>query len=84
MWLKIGVQLGIPHYKLLEFEKEDDPLVAAIDYWLNDNVEGVQVSWRSIIEALESTHVGQNGLANRIKEKYHQPTDSKTPGITII
>ena len=83
MWSEIGVQLGIPRCKLLEFEKEHDPLVAAIDYWLNDNVEGEQVSWRSIIKALNSPHVGKTGLAKRISKKYYQPGDSrkiKTPG----
>ena len=27
-WFEIGVQLGIPHYKLKEFQKEDNPLTA--------------------------------------------------------
>ena len=53
-----------------KFKKEDDPLSSAIDYWLRDNVEDVPVSWESIVTALESTHVGEPGLAKRIKEKY--------------
>ena len=67
-WSKIGVQLSIPYYKLKEFKKEDDPLAAAVDYWLNGNVEGVPVSWRSIVEALKSS--GETGLAKRIEKKY--------------
>ena len=65
-WYKIGVQLGISRGKLKEFEKEDDPLSAVIDYWLNGNVEGVPVSWRSVVAALKSSHVGETGLANKI------------------
>ncbi len=34
-WFDIGIQLGIPHYKLKEFEKEDNSFAATIDYWLN-------------------------------------------------
>ena len=67
---KIGVQLGIPRHILKEFEKEDDPLSAVIDYWLNGNVEGVPVSWRSIVAALESSHVWETGLANKVSKKY--------------
>ena len=66
-WFKIGVQLGIPYNKLKEFEKEDDPLSAAVNYWLSGNVKEVPVSWSSIVAALESSHVGETGLANRIK-----------------
>ena len=69
-WYQIGVQLGIPHHKLMEFRKGEDPLAAAIDYWLNGNVEGVSISWSSIVTALKSSHVGESGLANRIKKKH--------------
>ena len=69
-WFKIGVQLGASRGKLKEFEKEDDPLSAVIDYWLSGNIEGVSVSWRSVVEALESSHVGETGLANKISKKY--------------
>ena len=69
---KIGVQLGIPRHILKEFEKEIDPLSAVIDYWLNGNIEGVPVSWRYVVAALESSHVGEIGRANRISTKYCQ------------
>ena len=73
-WFKIGVQLGIPRHILKEFEKETDPLSAVIDYWLNGNVEDLEVpvSWRSVVAALESRHVMETGLANRISRKYCQ------------
>ena len=67
---KIGIQLGIPYNKLKEFEKEDDPLAAVIDYWLRGNVEGVPVNWKSIVDVLKSSHVDENGLAKRIALKY--------------
>ena len=69
-WFKIGIQLGIPHHKLKEFESERDPFSAAVNYWLNGNGEGVPVSWRSIVAALESSYVDETGLAHRISEKY--------------
>ena len=69
-WYEIGVQLGIPYHKLKKFEEERDPLAAAIDYWLNGNVEGVSISWSSILTALKSSHVGEIGLANKIKKKH--------------
>ena len=69
-WFKIGIQLGISRGKLKEFEKEADPLSAVIDYWLDGNVEGIPVSWRSVVSALESSHVDETGLANRISRKY--------------
>ena len=71
-WFEIGIQLGISRGKLKEFKEEDDRLSAIIDYLLNGNVEGVLVSWRSIVAALESSHVGETGLANTIKKKYCQ------------
>ena len=67
LWFKFGVQLGIPHSKLKEFEKEQDPLAAAVDDWLRGNAEGVTISWKSVAEALESSHVGERGLAKIIR-----------------
>ena len=70
---KIGIQLGIPLYKLKEIEKEDDPLAAIIDYWLSGNAENadrVSLSWKSIAKVLASPHVDESGLAKRIELKY--------------
>ena len=69
-WKCIGVQLGIPHHKIKEFETEHEPFMASIDYWLRGNVEDVPVTWQSIVAALKSTLVGEPGLAKRISKKY--------------
>lgn len=71
-WFDIGIQLGIPHHKLKEFEKEHTPFIAAMDYWLNGNVEGISVCWESLVAALSSSHVMELGLANTISAKYCQ------------
>ena len=71
----IGIQLGIPYYKLQELKKEDDPLAATMNYWLCGNVKGASVSWALIVEVLMSSHVDEAGLANRIKKKYGQEDD---------
>lgn len=70
-WFKIGIQLGIPHHKLKEFEeKERDPLSAVIEYWLAGNVPDSCISWKSIAAALEVNCVGEPGLAEHIYQKY--------------
>ncbi len=68
--VQISVQLGIPLNKIKEFKKEDDPLSEVIDYWLKGNVKGVPLTWKSIVKALESTHVDEEALAERIKKTY--------------
>jgi len=67
---EFGVMLGIPVYKLMEFKKEDDPLALSLDYWLKGMVEEVSVSWRSVVEALESDYVEEKVLAEKIKKTY--------------
>ena len=69
---QIGIQLGISLNKINEFERERDPLAAIVNFWLRGNVESVPVSWKSIVEALKSKHVGETGLANTISKKYCQ------------
>ncbi len=78
-WYELGIQLGIPRNKLLEFKKEDDPLSAVVDYWLRGNVtESVDpISWKSIVAALKSEYVGEPGLAEQISKKYCQEEDTK-------
>ncbi len=71
-WFNVGIQLGIPRSKLKEFEEERDPLSAVVDYWLEGNVTEpvVPISWKSIVAALISKHVGEPGLAEEISKKY--------------
>ena len=71
-WFKIGIQLGIPHNKLLEFQGSPDPLSAVIDYWLRGNVleSASPISWDSIVAALKTKYVGEPGLAEEIIKDY--------------
>lgn len=68
-WFKIGVQLGIPFNTLKEYEKEDDPLSAVIDYWLKGNVsnEDCPISWQTLVTVLSS--IGELGLAKQIMQQ---------------
>lgn len=70
-WLEIGVQLGIPLWKLKEFEKEKEPLSVAIDYCINEN-SATPFTWKSIVAALDSDYVGESGIAAEIDKKYCQ------------
>ena len=72
---KIGMQLGIAYHKLKEFEKETDPLSAIINHWLSGN--GSPLSWWSIVTALQSSAVGESGLAGEIEEKYCSKSPTK-------
>ena len=83
-WFSIGIQLGIPPHKLKEFEKGADPLVETVDYFLKGNVEGVPLSWDSIVTALKSDHVGEPALAKHLKNVYtqqgHEPQQGASKG----
>ena len=66
----IGVQLGIPHSKMVQFKQDGDPLASAVDHWLCGNVPDVPVYWGALVAALESKQVGETGLAKTLREKY--------------
>ena len=76
-WLEFGTQLGVPHHKLMLFKKEDDPLLACLNYWREGNVKDSPVSWESIVKALESEHIGENILAESVRAMYCHQLDSK-------
>ena len=80
---EIGVMLGIPQHKLMEFQKGDNPLPAIADFWLRGNVEEAEVSWKSIATALASDFVGEPALAKKISQKYCQVEESQK-GIGMI
>ncbi len=67
----MGIQLGIPRHVLKQFEKEDDPLSAVVDYWLEGNVmkPATPVSWKSVVAALEAESVEEKALAESISKK---------------
>ena len=85
----IGIQLGIPHHKLKEFDNELDPLAAGVNYWLNGNAEStIPISWTSIVAALKTNSVGESGLAKNIGKKYcpcalQEAIDEAEKGMTI-
>ena len=81
-WHRICIQLGIPNNKLREFEKNGDPLVASLDYWLNGNTD-VPITWESVVAALESPSVGELGQAKVLKKKYWMETIDKATKETI-
>ena len=77
---EIGIQLGIPRNKLLEFETDRDPLSAAVNFWLSGNVSDTSpppISWMSIVTALKSRHVDEGELADTIREIFFQEEDQQ-------
>ena len=76
--------MGIPPHKLKEIEKGADPLVESVDYFLKGNVEGVPLSWGSIVTALKSDHVGEPALAKHLQNVYtqqgHEPQQGAAKG----
>ena len=69
---KIGIQLGIPRGKMVQFKQEGDILSAAVDYWLSRNISDVPITWESLVEILKSDYVGEVGCAKKIMGKYCQ------------
>ena len=68
---QLGMQLGMPLYKIKQFDREDDRLAAIIDYWLRGNVEnGPPQNWESIVKILKTGQVDASGLADTISQKY--------------
>ena len=74
-WFEIGIGLGIPQTKLLEFKEESDPLSAMVGYWLMGSATefgGKPMSWNAIVEVLRSHDVGEPGLAEQISRELCQ------------
>ena len=76
-WRKICIQLGIPNYKLRQFEKDDDPIINSLDYWLNGNTD-VPITWESVVAALDTPDVDEPGLAKKLREKWTETTNKAT------
>jgi hypothetical protein len=71
-YYSIGIQLGVPEAKIKEIEMNygtaDRRFSEVIKFWLRGNTP-VAVSWKSLIEVLESPFVGEKGLARRLRVK---------------
>ena len=56
---------------LEDLRMKDDPLSAVVECWLQGNAKNsLPLSWKSIVSALNSNHVSEWGLAERIEKKY--------------
>ena len=73
-WHKICIQLGIPKYKLRQF---DDSITDGLDYWLNGNTN-VPITWESVVAALNAPDVDEPGLAKTLREKWIETTNKAT------
>ena len=67
--------LKIPKHKLKEFEREAEPFVAVVDYWLRGDVKNTSVTWKTIVKVLQDDYLEENGLADTIRKKYIQQED---------
>ena len=80
-WFQIGVQLGLSETKLHQIESDhrtaDRCFSEVIIFWLKGNTQ-VAVTWKSLVEVLESSFVNERGLAKRLREKYGVEPDKGT------
>ena len=71
-WYHIGVQLGVDDTELEKIEKEyqeiDRRFSEVIKFWLRGNTSAA-VSWKSLVEVLETPFVNEKGLAKTLREK---------------
>ena len=71
-WFQIGVQLGLSETKLHQIESDhrtaERCFSEVIIFWLKGNTQ-VAVTWKSLVEVLESSFVNEKGLAKRLREK---------------
>ena len=71
-WFQIGVQLGVSEAKLREIEADHHTaqrrFSEVISFWIRGNTH-VPVTWKSLIQVLESLFVIERGLANKLRKK---------------
>ena len=71
-WFQIGVQLRLSKAKLGQIEADhhtvDRCFSEVISFCFNGNTQ-VAVSWKSLVEVLESPFVDEKGLAKKLREK---------------
>ena len=79
-WFQIGIQLGIGESRLHQIEADhrtaDRCLSEVIIFWLNGNTNA-DVTWESLITALEASGVNEKGLAKSLIQKYGINTKSE-------
>ena len=71
-WIKLACQLGISEKVVGEVAEEhsnypDRCLVNILEEWLS---QGNGVSWSTVIDALKSSELGEDALANHIQQEY--------------
>ena len=92
-WFQIGVQLGINETSLHQIEADyrtmDRRFSEMISFWLNGNTQ-VPITWKSLIEVLESRFVNKKGLAKKIRKKggleltKSEEVDPLLPGTIVL
>ena len=72
-WFQIGIQLGVSETKLHEIEADHRTAIRCLSeviiFWLNGNTRA-DVTWESLITALEASIVNEKGLARSLVQKY--------------
>ena len=86
-WFRIGVQLGLDETKLNQIEANhrtvDRYFSEVISFWLNGNTQ-VTMTWKSLIEVLESPFVNEKGLARKLREKDGLVEANEVPAAVLI
>ena len=67
---------------LQEFKEDDDPFAAVIDYYLKGNIEDCIISWRYIVDTLNSEDIEERSLARSLSSKYCQEEERKECKVT--
>ena len=67
-WHEFGTALGVPKYKLDEYEDKRCQLFKVIGYWHAGNVANKSITWKAIADTLRS--IKQDDLATQIEDKY--------------
>lgn len=79
-WFQIGIQLGVSESRLHQIEADhrtsDRCLSEVIIFWLNGNTNA-DITWESLITALEASGVNEKGLAKSLIQKYGVATKSE-------
>ena len=70
IWRAFGMALGVPKFKMDEYESKREPLSEVISYWDNGNVADKPMTWKAVAETLRSPLVSKPKLAKQIEDKY--------------